>query len=607
MKTNLKILLAGAVMFMITSCKKSEAPEEIQTPSINNKIAINSNPSLTSTIGTNVQEFNELKSSTQERDRLNIGNWNWADFDPTGFYIPANTNLQVTVEQLQGTSLPKILIGSYYRYVAHEQPVVVQLTAGINNISGGQYGGIIWVRFTNTQTPSSKVRITFNNGHLRIPVFIKNQTTQADWNNQLSTFTSPDVLVLGDRVYQVYSRTRAISYQPQDNNAVITNADRFWDMENQLFGLDGSSPVHANNVHNKIIQTEIDRAGNMWAYYYGTSVSYQYADDAFTIDNAVSWGVWHELGHLHQQKAWTWSTLGEVTNNIYSLYMERNLGIFPSRLKRDNVWPAVSAYLADTSPTKDFNNTTTTSVWGKLYMFHQLWFAFGDDFYVQLNKKARVDNPTVSTDADKMRWFMLSACTISGKNLINFFKKWGFLVNESVYTEIANLGLPQPGIEPSTLNDDNIGNLLENGATYQIVSAVNNTSVLDVNSYTPVNGTLISLWSKNSPSSNNQKFKLRHTGAGLYAIKSIIDTTKVFDVTGGFSANGTQIEVYNNNSSNNQKWAITYVGDGYYNLSPANAPNSNLDVNGGSTANGTKIQIWTKSTANSQKFKLIKQ
>lgn len=42
---------------------------------------------------------------------------------------------------------------------------------------------------------------------------------------------------------------------------------------------------------------------------------------------------------------------------------------------------------------------------------------------------------------------------------------------------------------------------------------------------------------------------------------------------------------------------------GYYYLSPACAPGSNLDINGGFTANGSKVQIWTKGTGNSQKFK----
>lgn len=615
-----KLLLVSLTLWTFTisySCKKNKLDEEKLTANISQKtIAINSNPNQSTTIGTNEQEFNELKDASQEGRRLRINYWNWTDFDPTGFYVPANTTLTLNVEQLAGTTLPKLLIGTYYRYKGTQsnEPLIVQLTAGLNTISSGQYGGMLWIRYTTTGTPTSKAKITFNSGHLRVPIFIKNQTTQADWDNQLATYTAPDVLLIGDRVYQLYSRTRAQGYQPQNNNAVLTTADRIWDLENYFTGIDGSATQHQPHVHNRILVTETDYTtggGAAYAYYYGIYFTPNYCDEAFTskIGDINGWSVWHEMGHQHQQDVWTWSTLSEVTNNILSLFIERSMGVSPSRLKRDNRWPAVSTYLADTSPTKDFNTSTninSAGPWIRLYMFQQLWLTYGDNFFIQLNKKARVDNPTITTDAAKMRWFMLSACTISGKNLTNFFRKWGFLVSESVYTEIANLNLPQPAIEPSTINEDNVG-LIENGATYKLVSAVNNSSVIDLNSYTPVNGTLVSLYQNNTPSTINQQWKLRSAGNGYFTFKSLVDTTKVLDVTGGVSTNGTQIEVYNSNNGNAQKWALKYVGDGYYNLSPACATGSNMDVNGGYSANGTKIQIWTASTANAQKFKLVKQ
>jgi hypothetical protein len=79
--------------------------------------------------------------------------------------------------------------------------------------------------------------------------------------------------------------------------------------------------------------------------------------------------------------------------------------------------------------------------------------AFGDDFYKQLHKQTRTERPNLSTTEQKMRYFMLKSCTISGKNLTVFFKRWGFSVNQSVYTEIAALNLPQPSVEPSSLTD----------------------------------------------------------------------------------------------------------------------------------------------------------
>lgn len=610
-KTILLLLLAALTLGGCKKVKNLQDEQQVKKPDV---LAVASNPQLLSTIGTNVQEFNQLKDAAQESSRLKYS-FHWTDFDPTGFYVPANTQLNITVEQVSGTALPKLLIGTYYRYkgTQNELPAIIQLTAGLNTITSDQYGGMIWIRFTTTGTPDSKVKITFNSGHLRVPVFIKNQTTQSDWSNQLSTYPSPDVLLIGDHIYQVYARTRAIAYQPQDNNYVISKADDIWTQENILSGLDGSSPLNENNVHSRMLMTETSYVGGYYAaaYYYATSYTPNACADVFTpqITTTAGWTAWHELGHMHQQSPWTWSTLGEVTVNIYALHAERMLGVTPSRLKRDNRWPVVYAYLANTSATKDYNSTpdqTGDAPWVRLYLFHQLWLAFGDSFYIQLHKKTRELTQNPSGDENKMRYFMLTSCAISGKNLTNFFRKWGFKVNESIYTEIANLNLPQPAIEPSTLNEEGTPTI-ENGAYYKIVSALNNTSVLDVNSNAPTNSTIVSLWSQNNPGTNNQLWLLRRLSGGFYTLKSKADTTKVMDVSGGGSANGTQIIVYQNSGSNNQKWSINDVGNGYYTLSPLSVPNSNVDVNSGSTSNGTKIQIWGAGSGNNQKFKLVKQ
>ena len=57
-----------------------------------------------------------------------------------------------------------------------------------------------------------------------------------------------------------------------------------------------------------------------------------------------------------------------------------------------------------------------------------------------------------------MRWFMLKACTVSEKNLTNFFQRWGMKLStqtatDAVFTEIASLGLPNPAQDISLLND----------------------------------------------------------------------------------------------------------------------------------------------------------
>ncbi|MGJ7031086.1 M60 family metallopeptidase [Niabella hirudinis] len=408
-------------------------------------------------IGSNVQEFNEKTDAFKESiDRLRQGN-PWSDFEPTGFYLPPNTALTLKVEQLAGTTLPKLLIGTYSFDTLRWDPLSVQLKSGANTITADPLGGLLWIRYTTTGTPSAKVRVTFQAGMVRTPIFIKDQTT--DWQAQLNTYTqSPAVLLLNKNVYLVFKRNRALNTSGDAANFILRTIDKGVDAgENYISGLDGSAPEHQLPVH-KILMTESNKR-NIWgvASYYRTWFAPGLMDEALNAQKIIAsgWGAWHELGHMHQQQAWKWSVLGEVTVNVYTMAAERAInGGGATRLKGTTTTNAMN-FLALTNSDKDFNSNIQMADgnFTRLFMFHQLWLAFGDNFYIKLHQQTRMEKPNLSVDADKMRYFMLKACTISGKNLSRFFRKWGFRVNESVYTEMAGLGLPEPETDPASLKD----------------------------------------------------------------------------------------------------------------------------------------------------------
>lgn len=602
-------LLALAAGIGMASCQKEVLNTNPNQDQLEQKADLN--PNLKTTVGTNVQEFSEQVDASKERDRLGFRYWLWTDFEPTGFYVAPNSTLNVTVTQLQGNSLPKLILGTYYLddNAYNYTPQTVQLQAGANNITVGDRGGLVWVRYATTGTPGSKAKITFNSGHQRAPIFIKNVTSQANWNSQLTTYTTPHVLLLGDRVMQVYSRTYAQSLQPQDNSKILDAADKGWDWENELAGYDGSSAVNLLPIYNKLLMvTTSDESVGAYAYYYGTAYASSAKPGAFTPSIFVNgWGTWHEMGHLHQQNIWTWSTLGEVTNNIFALYVERKMGYPNSRLKLENRYTPAFNFINNTDPNKDFNTMTRTynDHFTRLVLFQQLYLAFGDQIFIQLNKRARLEPRNTSmTDEEKMTWFMKTACQITGRNLTTFFRKWGFKVNESVYTTIAGFGYPNPTIEPSTLTEDNLVGTIVNGGIYKITTALNVSSTMDCNSSTPVNGTAVTLWSSNN--GNNQKWLARRSADGSFSLKSMADTTKVLDVPNGSTTAGTAVKMYVYNNTNAQKWKIESQGGGIFTLAPVHAPGLRLDVANSATSNGTTLLTWTATGNNNQKFKFEK-
>lgn len=169
------------------------------------------------------------------------------------------------------------MVGTYSRYVDKWNPQEFQLTSGVNNITADQYGGLIWVRFGTSSTASSRAKLTFLNGHVRTSVYIRDQTTSSEWSSQLNTYTAaPDVVLVDDRVIQVYSRAGALETQNQDNNLVLEKADQTTNVGDALSGLDGSAPQHQPNANTRLLMTETDNADYwMVATYYRTAYFYR--------------------------------------------------------------------------------------------------------------------------------------------------------------------------------------------------------------------------------------------------------------------------------------------------------------------------------------------
>jgi hypothetical protein len=399
---------------------------------------------------------NETVSGSKEATRLAQNN-PASDFYTTGFYLPPATNMQVEVTPLSGTRLPVLLVGTYSRYQSKWNPASTQLVAGTNTISDAD-GGIIYIRFHN-DNPASQARIRFISGMRPVPYYQLGRTTQADWVSMVDNISNvPDVQLVGNKTIITFSIANARSYKNENQEALIKKADRVIAIEDSISGLFGSDPVDQPNVH-KYLMTESDHPGYFMAAtfyrtWYGTTTG---GVPAILKADNLTWGPWHELGHMHQQGSWTWSELGEVTVNIYSIAVEKAFGITPTRLTAQNEWNNANTYLARPEGERIFNGSNA-SVWIRLCMFQQLKLAFGESFYHELHRQARRETNRPNTTDTRMRWFMLKACTISGKNLTNFFQKWGMKLStqaatDAVFTEIAALNLPVPAQDLTLLTD----------------------------------------------------------------------------------------------------------------------------------------------------------
>lgn len=451
-----KVLVYFVLLIVVLSACKKNNVGGTTTPLPPPTAVVVTPPALGLKTADSILIVNESVSGLREATRL-AQRFPASDFYTTGFYLPASTVMTIEVTVENGTRLPTLLVGTYSRYQARWNPTSYTLKAGINSITDA-IGGIMYVRFHN-DNPTGRVRLKFTSGMRPLPYYQLGRTTQADWIKMVDNISNvPDVQLVGNKTIITFSLANARVTKNVSQEALIKKADRVIVIEDSISGLFGNNPIDQPNVH-KYLMTEADHPD-----YYMAATAYRtfYSSvtggtPAILNANNLTWGPWHELGHMHQQGSWTWSELIEVTVNIYSIAVEKAFGIIPTRLTTQGEWNNASTYLALPEAERSFNDDNA-SVWIRLCMFQQLKLAFGESFYHELHRQARRETNMPTTTDTRMRWFMLKACNISGKNLTPFFKKWGMKlstqsVTDAVFTEITSLGLPTPLQDITLLKD----------------------------------------------------------------------------------------------------------------------------------------------------------
>ena len=155
------------------------------------------------------------------------------------------------------------------------------------------------------------------------------------------------------------------------------------------------------------------------------------------------WGLFHELGHNHQDEDWTFEGAGEVTNNVICLYiLDTVCGRKPrdaGELCRgvDEGAKRVAAYLAGGAKFDEWKSEPFLA----LQMYIQLQQAFGWEPYrkafAEYRGLPRRDQPK-NDDARRDLWLvtMSRACQ---KDLGSFFTAWGVPTSESARQSVAAL------------------------------------------------------------------------------------------------------------------------------------------------------------------------
>jgi hypothetical protein len=195
------------------------------------------------------------------------------------------------------------------------------------------------------------------------------------------------------------------------------------------------------------------------------------------------WGFSHEVGHVHQLwPQFNWGGLGEVSNNVFSLYCTTNFGN-ESRLSEQKVYQRVQ----DSVIKKHISYLQDKDPFDRLVPFWQLQLYFSgpgnyEDFYPDLFETFRRSSQENTNRESTGRGsnpaiyqlnFIKNVCKVGKTDLTDFFDKYGFfyvgsftindygdykynMTQEMVdkcKAEIKAMNLPKPKVDVTTLRD----------------------------------------------------------------------------------------------------------------------------------------------------------
>ena len=124
-----------------------------------------------------------------------------------------------------------------------------------------------------------------------------------------------------------------------------------------------------------------------------------------------------------------------------------------------------------------------------------------------------------------------------------------------------------------------------------------------------INGTNNGSTATISPADSNdtmQQYKATRTGK-YYRFQNV-KTGKFLTAYNNETADGTNVVLWDGNSSCSQKWLIQVAGSGYRLISACSseASTKSLDINGATTnVSGTKVQLWSSNSSSAQQWTLV--
>ena len=273
----------------------------------------------------------------------------------TGLFAAAGEPLTVTLPKGMEKEGLRLRIGTTTcRVTAHEKWVrapVVDVEVPLNRTEtrlSSPFGGLVYVVVPGGKAGTARIKI---GPACPAPWFVKGRDTAAAWRKALRDLPAPMAEIESDKI--VFTVPSDFIRKMEDPLPLLEVWSEIMDLDAKLTAI----PSRRSSPERFCVDEQLC-AGFMHAGYpiMIPKVSAHLLVDAQVIRSGSAenvWGFFHEMGHNHQNRDWTFQGSGEVTVNFFTLYcMEKICGVKPrqTRMGSPGIKRKYEAWLAAGHP-----------------------------------------------------------------------------------------------------------------------------------------------------------------------------------------------------------------------------------------------------------------
>lgn len=363
----------------------------------------------------------------------------------TGLWINAGERVTVTIpERLKAKGL-RVQIGSHSdklwnlrEWKRHPSITRSYPITELETDARSEFGGLVYIVLpNNADFGSFQVSV---DGAVRAPLFVLGETSISHWKETERDLPAPWAELQTDKI---------ILTVPAEFVRKLDDPDKLmeqWDKVMDTYAVLTTRPL---NKRPQRMVTDVQISAGYMHSGYPIMMHMDQPQNLVSIHNQKSgtrdnWGFWHELGHNHQNPDWTFAGTGEVTCNLFSMYVLEH--IYGTDLM-------TAAAYDKTKLDKYFSDGAKYTTWQRdpflaLMMYVQLIDEFGWDTFIKVFAEYR-DLPAAQrpkNDQQKRDQWMVRFSRAIGHDLGPFFLKWGVPTSQSARDSISRL--------PDWMHDD---------------------------------------------------------------------------------------------------------------------------------------------------------